>query len=134
LKPSMMVSDRRRITQSPLSPVQSPILVSKITIVDCCWHGQWCGAYMDDVVAPTWMTTWHLRGWRRGTYVDDDITIVLAYQMYTARKKAGPQFFQPISKLQFKNMKPKFQNSNSIHLRNFVHTTEVNIKASHQIH
>jgi hypothetical protein len=38
--------------------------------------------------------------------VDDDITIVLAYQMYKARKKAGPQLFQPISKLQFKNMKP----------------------------
>jgi hypothetical protein len=38
--------------------------------------------------------------------VDDDVTIVLAYLMYTARKKAGPKFFQPISKLQFKNMKP----------------------------
>ena len=36
LKRSMMVSDRRRITQSPLSSVQSPILVTKITVADCC--------------------------------------------------------------------------------------------------
>jgi hypothetical protein len=48
----------------------------------------WCGTYMDDdmasawhlhgcwhgiCLAPTWMLTWQLRGWWRGTYSNDDV-------------------------------------------------------------
>jgi len=100
LKRSMTISDCHRTTWSPLSPIQSPLFVTKITVADCCWHGRWCGAYMDYDVAPTWMMIWHLRGWwhhHRSSLPDVHSP---------ARKKAGPQFFQPISKLQFKNMKP----------------------------